>query len=556
MNRLARTLAFVVLLSVAAGSAATRPDLVVVISIDQFRHEYIERLHPYFAEGGFNRFIRHGADYTNAFYPYATTATGPGHATIGTGHPPSESGIVANQWFNRVTEKTEYCSGDDRVTISGGSADPASPVKLQSDSLGDRVLERYPSSKVIGVAIKDRAAILMAGRKATAAYWYDETISGFVSSSYYRSNPEVLKFNERVPAFIAEHKEWEPSGYIPPAELKRVVFDPLNLRDFKGAPAGMTKTFPHPIANADAFTYTPFANGLILDLASWVIDVEQLGTSDGAPDVLYVGLSPTDYLAHEFGPDSFEAADNVVRIDRYLEEFVNHIESRFAGRALVVVTADHGVQSIPEVLKARGFDAGRVDLANPGKAAKTIADLVPVRRDLELRLAKRLELKTDSKSPVSDRIVVLVMHHAVYLNWGKIADEKLDPERVKNAVRDELLAIEGVAASFTNTQLITPKKERSPLEAAMRLSFRPDRSGDVMYVLREGYIQGHSADGTNHGQPVAEDQHVPLMFWGAGITPGQHSERVSPMDIASTVGAMLGVTAGRDGAVPLSCIAP
>lgn len=556
MNRFAHTLVLVTLLFVAAASAAPRPDLVVVVSIDQFRYEYIERFQPYFGKGGFNRFIKKGANYTASFYPYATTATGPGHAAIGTGRPPSENGIVANQWFNRITGKSEYCGADDRVTMSGGTADPASPVRLQSDSLGDRVLERYPGSKVIGVAIKDRAAILMAGRKATAAYWFDKTIPGFVSSSYYRWNPEVLKFNDEVAGFIAAHKEWTRSPYIPAAGLKRVVFEPRELQRYEGAPAGLGKSFPHPIANADALLYTPYANDLILDLASHVIEVEKLGTADNAPDILFVGLSPTDYLVHEYGPDSSEAADNAVRIDRSLEAFINRLDAKFAGRLLVVVTADHGVQSIPEILNAKGFEAARVDLANPGKKTTTIADLVPVRRDLELRLAKRLKLDATATSPVAGRIVELVMHHAVYLNWHRIITGKLDPETVKAAVRDEFLAIKGVGAAYTNTQLMTPSSELGPYEGAMRLSFRPDRSGDVMYVLREGYVQEHSGTGTNHGQPVPDDQHVPLMFWGASITPGEHTERVSPMDIASTVGSILGVKAGRDGAAPLSCVAP
>src|SRR5260370_100049 len=151
--------------SLFAQAKPAAPDLIVVISIDQFRYDYTTRFLPYFSEDGFNRLLRRGATFTHALYPYSTTYTGPGHAAIGTGYVPARSGIVANNWFDRVNGSPEYCVADERS--KGGF----SPLNLASDSLGDRLQERYPGSKVFGVALKDRAAILMAGRKATAAYW-------------------------------------------------------------------------------------------------------------------------------------------------------------------------------------------------------------------------------------------------------------------------------------------------------------------------------------------------------------------------------------------------
>lgn len=536
--------------------SATPPDLVLVISIDQFRYEYIERFSPWFGDGGFNRFLKDGATFPNARYLHAVTMTGPGYATIGTGLPPSETGIVSNQWFDGINGRSENCSEDDRVSLSAGTANPASPLNLASDSLGDRLQEHSHASTVIGVAIKDRAAILMAGRKATAAYWFDETIPGFVSSSYYRWNPAVLKFNESVPAFVASHREWTQSDLIPSADLARLVFDPAELRKHKENPAELGLSFPHPIADADALTYTPFANDLVLDFARHVIATEQLGTSDGAPDVLYVGLSANDYFGHAFGPDSYEVADGVVRTDRSLARFLDAIENEFHSRVLVVVTADHGVQAIPEVARARGIEAGRISLGNPGEDDKTIADLTPLRRDLELRLAKRLGLETTAASPVSERIVLRISGLSVYLNWSRITQARLDGERVKRLVRDELFRIRGVGAAYTNTELMIPNARATGREQAVRLSFRPDRSGDVLFVLRAGYIQEGGTTGTTHGQPVEADQHVPLMFWGANVQKGVFAQPTSPMDIASTLGSMFGFKAGRQGAIPLPCITP
>src|SRR5258707_3627856 len=183
MRRLLLTLLVLLLTtSLFAQAKPTRPDLIVVISIDQFRYDYTTRFLPYFSEGGFNRLLRTGATFTHALYPYATTETGPGHASIGTGYVPVRSGIVANDWYDRISNSPVYCVADPRS--KGGF----SPINLAPDSLGDRLQERYPGSKVYGVALKDRAAILMAGRKATAAYWFDPKAASFTSSSYYRWN--------------------------------------------------------------------------------------------------------------------------------------------------------------------------------------------------------------------------------------------------------------------------------------------------------------------------------------------------------------------------------
>src|SRR4051794_36701177 len=195
MLAMLKRLAVIVLLALPL-SAQKAPDLIVVISIDQFRYEYLTRFNPYFSDGGFNRAIKHGANFTHSLYPYAFTYTGPGHAAIGTGHVPAQSGIVANNWYDRTTGAVEYCVDDKRA--KGGF----SPLNLASDSLGDRLQERYEKSKVYGVSLKDRAAILMAGRKANAAYWFDPALPGFVSSAYYRFDKPLLDaYNATIPAF-------------------------------------------------------------------------------------------------------------------------------------------------------------------------------------------------------------------------------------------------------------------------------------------------------------------------------------------------------------------
>lgn len=552
-----RRLAFALTLAVWAASLSAqtppaRPDLVVVISIDQFPYSYITRFQPYFAPDGFNRVLQRGANFTHSLYPYSVTFTGPGHAAIGTGYVPARTGIVANNWFDRTTSTAEYCVADPRV--KGGY----SPLNLASDSLGDRLQEHYDKSKVYGISLKDRAAILMAGRKASAAYWFDPTLPGFVSSAYYRvDKPLVDSFNATVPSFVAAHTAWDQSNYILPDDLARITHDPPSLRNFKTQQRGMGVAFPHPIRNAEALTYTPYGNQLVLQFAEKLIDAENLGTDDGNPDLVFVSLSSPDYLGHAFGPESLEAADTVVRTDRDLETFFHDLDAKFGNRWTFAITADHGVQSIPEVAKDMGRTAGRIDMHNPGKTAKTFADLAPQRKALEKSVARKLGVHVSDATPVANGFIVYFDEPALYLNWTRVRKLKLDGERVKRVVREAAREIEGVSGAFTNSELLLPHADAPELETAVRLSFRADRSGDVLLTLKPGYIWNYSdpPTGTTHGQPVEADQHVPLMLWGASIRPGSFDDAVAPTFLAKTLGRLLGIDAGGAETRVLPCVA-
>ncbi len=552
MRRLTFALVLVLCATSLLGQTPSRPDLVVVISIDQFPYYYITRFQPWFGPDGFNRALKHGANFTRSLYPYSVTYTGPGHAAIGTGNVPARTGIVANNWYDRTTGTVEYCVDDKRA--KGGF----SPLNLDSDSLGDRLQERYDKSKVYGISLKDRAAILMAGRKANAAYWFDPAVPGFVSSAYYHADkPLVDAFNITVPTFVAAHTSWEQSSYIPAADLAKITHDPESLRKWKSDPRSLGTTFPHPIKNTDALTYTPYGNQIVLQFAERLIDAEGLGTDDGNPDLVFISLSSPDYGGHAFGPDSLEAADTVVRTDRDLENFFHDLDAKFGDRWTFAITADHGVQSIPEVAKDMGREGGRVTLRNPPKSATTFADLAPQRRELEKRIAKKLGVTVTDATPLAQGFIIFFDEPAIYLNWTRVRELKLDGERVKRAVRDAAREIDGVSGAFTNSELMMTNTDASPLEAAVRLSFRADRSGDVLITLKPGYIWNYSdpPTGTTHGQPVEADQHVPTMLWGAGIHPGSFDDAVAPTFLAKTLGRLLGVEAGGAETSVLPCVA-
>jgi hypothetical protein len=525
--------------------AAERPELVVVVSIDQFPYYYVPRFAHYFTEDGFNRFLKHGANFTEARYPYAITETGPGHAAIGTGNPPARTGIVSNNWYDRFTRTTVYCASDPRVTP------PFSPVHVGVDALGDRVQEKYPGAKVIGVALKDRAAILMAGRKGTEAYWFDPKLPGFTTSTYYTAANRTMigDYNATVPEYVKAHTTWEQTTFIPAADLQRLTHDPEELRKYKTNPNELGVQFPHPIKSVTALTTSPYGNGLVISMAERIIETEK-------PLLLYVGLSSTDYVGHAYGPDSFEAADDVVRTDRDIAGFIEYLDKKYGDRYTIALTSDHGVQSIPEVAKTLGRDAGRFGMGDPHKADTTFADLAkhsPERVQLEKTVAAALKIEVTDATPLNDRLIHTFEEPGLYLNWDRIRSLKLDPERLKTAIRDAVRKMPGVAGAWTSSELNVPNPDATGVELAMRNAFRADRSGDVLVALKAGWIWNYGPTGTTHGQPVEADMHVPVMFFGRGIAPGSYSTSAAPTDIAKTLGTILGVEAGGPQSIALPC---
>ncbi len=590
-----RALTLSLALFVASFAFAEKPDLIVVISVDQLRFDLVDRFSPWFTSRGFKRFTRDGATFTNARFRYGATFTGPGHAAIGSGLVPAESGITGNSWFERdapvdarrwewyfdditpyrpphitLTPFDEhadawwkaggaprYCAYDPRVQVTAGKTAGMSPAAAAGDSLGDRLKEKYPNSRVMGVAFKDRAAILMAGRRADAVYWFDYRTPAFISSTYYRFNPAVFSFNELIGGYLPASAKWTPAPYIPPDDMQRATFDPPAAWPLKNTTYG--GTFPHPVESVKALTYTPLAHQMLLDFAHHVIATENLGGTPGTPDLLFVGISSTDYLGHFYGPDSMEVADSMARLDRSLAGFLDMLERRFGDRVLVALTADHGVQPNPEIVKLRdsNADAGRLDIRTPDAKAQKISDLPPVRIEIERALSRRLGLRFDEDAPLSHALVYFFEEPALWINWPRVEALGLDGERVKRELRDTMRAMKhhGIAGAWTNSELMASDAGASRVEQLMRASFRADRSGDVLMALRPGWIWMWGSNSTTHGQPVENDMHVPLMFWGSAIRKGVYDDEASPLDLARTLGEVVGVDAGGRTAKVLPCVA-
>lgn len=534
------------------------------------RADYLDRFRPWFGRDGFNRFLERGARFREARHRHTVTVTCPGHAAIGSGLDPRETGAVGNDWVDNRSGRHESCVEDRAARWVGEpphakiAALPASPVLLSGSFLGDRLKERFPGSRVVSLSLKDRSAVPMGGRKADAVVWFVRSWGRFVTSSYYPPRPSLLAFNERLPSFFAAHKRWELSGRIPRKDLARVTFDPPELARFKGVLAGTGTSFPHSLPDPRSIVESPIGDELLLELTRHAIRDLRLGHNPAnAPDLLFVGLSSLDYYGHRTGPDSREVADGIVRLDAELEKFFRWLDAEVgAGRSLFFLTADHGLTPIPEVAreKARrrtGKDdrslAGRVDFGSGAGAGTAVRDSSPDRLALEMHLASKFGYSLDAGLPNALEGAVLRFEEPIgfYLNRAVIARRRLPPEKVKEAIRDWLRGRSGVRAAYTNTEVADGLPATEPLGLAIERSFRADRSADVLVFLKPGWIF-RSEPGSTHGQPTDDDVRVPLLAWGPGVRAGAWDLRVSPLSIARTVGALYGFEAGSPDAEVLA----
>lgn len=530
----------------AAANAADRPALVVVVSVDQLAYDYLERFRKNFADDGvFALCERQGAWFANCHHRHAFTITAPGHAVQLTGCYPSEHGVIDNEWVDREKGKKVYCVADPTVKLIGTTiADtPASPRNLWADTLGDRMKIVDRRSKVFGVAIKDRASILMTGHLADAAYWMSND-GLWITSDYYRKDlPGYLRAINESDAI--EHYAGQAWERLLPADqyLHGEVEDSFGERPYAGASAD----FPHVILSdikqanfVKQVAGSPFGNELVLQAAAAVLEYEELGQDD-VPDMLCINLSSNDYVGHAYGPQSLEVEDMLYRTDRQLGEFIKLINERMAGRYWVLgLTADHAVCPVPEIMQKRGLPAGRDPF---GKAADN-GHYEGLSAAIETMLRKALKVAATEKQ----LLVQFSTEKEIFL---KVDHPALQGDRFAQAqrlVRDWLLQQPPIAAAVTRQQMLAGDAD-TRLDQMFRRTFHPKRSGDVLYAMRPYYIYGQTAAAT-HGSPWQYDTHVPLLLLSQGqpddgvtsLKPGKYRTNVSPAHLAPTLARLLGIS--------------
>ncbi len=523
--------------------AAAPPDLVVVISLDQFRHDYLERFRPFFSPGGFNLLLEHGANFADCHFQHSITKTAPGHAVMLTGVHANLNGIIANDWIDRGSFERVSCVGDPAEQIVGlppptaarlpGYLDPylgRSPRNLLVTTVGDTLkLDRGGRPKVIGISNKDRAAILMSGKLADAAYFMEA--GHMVTSTYYMKQlPAWVKaWNDADKARAYFGQTWD--RVLPAADYAIQGADDAP-GEFDGA--GLGRSFPKKITGGDdtptpnfyeTIFRTPFSSELLADFACAVVENEQLGRR-GVTDLLCVSFSATDYIGHDYGPDSHEVMDNVIRTDRILEKFFQFLDAKVGlQHCTIILTADHGTAPLPEhvtELSQGRIPAGRIDLKQM---------LVTLEAALDRKFGPRAG---HGGWLVTDDAWLLVLPDA-------LKEKNLTSAAVQTVVRDTLLTLDFVEVAYTREQL-EAGEVRGELGQRALLSFNRERSGDVFYQAKP-YFVNKEKYGTNHGTPYDYDTHVPLLWYGVGVKPGLYSARVGMDDLAPTLAHLLALPA-------------
>jgi predicted AlkP superfamily pyrophosphatase or phosphodiesterase len=514
-----------------AASSAPPPRLVLVISVDQMRSDYLPRFRSLFT-AGLKDLLEHGAFLKNARYRHACTETGPGHSVILTGRSPRSSGVVANTWYDRALRRLVNVVEDPTVRVLGGQGRSASPANLLGFTVGDLLKVRSPESRVVGVAFKDRAAILLAGQRADAAYWYETAAGRFVTSSHYMKEvPAWLSaFNERRRPDSYASKRWE--RLLPDPEVYRRL---AGEDDVAGEWDGKVTIFPHTIRGKpgevlfyDDLRRTPFADEITLEVALAAMDAHGLGT-DETTDLMAVGFSATDVIGHTYGPDSQEILDQILRLDRTVGRLFAEVERRVGpGRTLVVLASDHGCMPLVESLRKRGIDARRI---SP--------------EDLNRLVLAALA----SRFPGKAGIVLAADPPDYYLDLEAIRRQGLKRTDVEATITKALFDSGLVAAVYTREQLLGEPPPGDRFFDLHRRAFFAPRSGDLVGRLRENVYVGGYVGGTGHGTPYDHDRHVPIVFMGAGIVPGERDGECGPEDIAWALGRLLGLDYPRQDAV-------
>ena len=506
-----------------AKDTSSVPRLIVVVVVDQMRYDYLTRFQDLY-QGGFRTLLEKGAVFTEVRYRHALTLTAPGHAAIMTGRHPATSGIPSNNWFDPDINAQRSAVADPDYRAVGGPGSGASPRSLLVETFGDRLKQVNPASRVVGISIKNRAAILMAGRDADAAYWYSATCQCFVTSSYYMEQPPgwLTTFNHSNPPDRFEGKLWE-----------RLLGDPAMYEKYSRADRfehefdGRRVVFPHVLDGTESAAgisldviRSPFGDQLLLEATLAAIKGHELG-SDAAPDLLAVGFSSPDYVGHLFGPFSQEVMDAHLRLDRVLGRLFTELDQRVGlDRTLIVLTSDHGAAPVVEEAKKRGLPA------------KTI----PARE-----LPDAVTAALNERAPeISDAVTFFDAPHFL-LDFAKLEGHGVPRREAEEIARKALLSTSSVAAVYTHRDMLGGPQEDDAFRQLYRNSFFEPRSPHLLVRLRKHhYIEG-SQSATGHGTPHDYDRHIPIIFFGHSIPPGRQSRACGPEDIAPTLAKLLGI---------------
>lgn len=498
-----------------------RPKLVVGIVVDQMRWDYLYRYYDKLSEGGFKRLLSKGYSFENTMLPYTPAVTGAGHACLYTGSVPAVHGITGNEWIERSTGEYMYCAQDKTVqTVGSFSAQgQMSPRNMLTTTIGDELrLATNFKSRVFGIALKDRGSILPAGHSANAAYWFDDSTGNWITSSYYMT---------ALPQWVQQYNgEKKPDSYMrrPWTLMNSIAGYHQSTADDKPYerlfPGENKPVFPHNFSSAGGrnyhwFRYSPYGNSFTLDFAEQLIQKEKLGAS-GQTDMLCISLSSADYIGHRFGPQSQEAQDSYLRLDKDLEKLFIMLDNSIGqGKYVLFLSADHGAPHTPDFMKEAKLPGGTLSgYTLLGEMNKVLSE----------------------KFKVSGLLQRYFEYQFVF-DKRKMESAGINEKDAHNFLVSRLMERDEVVNAFSYLnfdKVILP----SFLKERYINGYYPKRSGDVQFILKSQYTD-YLSTGTDHGSWYPYDSHIPLLFYGWGIKPGKTHRETYMTDVAPTLAAML-----------------
>ena len=535
------------LASVMACSSSTHavgtgtPRLVVVISVDQMRPDQLDRLQDHLDPDGLGRFLREGRRFTRAALPYASTSTGPGHASLGTGTMPRHHGITDNSIWVRQSGTSLYCFGDDTVQGVGNAGTfpeeggQRSAVNALRPALGEHLQNQFPGAKVVSIAGKDRSAIGMGGATADPCLWWERSAGqGLVTSTAYRTDlPKWVKSWNDTWVARANGWTWTPDMLDPSALPPGTEIDD---RAGEGNLFGQGRAFPYTLPTADpaiqvqrvalaeAIYRTTYVDTIVLQAALLALDAEQLGR-DAVPDLLCLGFAATDTIGHNNGPFSHEVTDNLLRLDASLAQFFKSLDERVgAGNWIAALTSDHGVLPLPEGQAGQVIGATRV----------TTAEVT----SLTASVRRRIKTEYDETFGVAVTAVGITLNPALMAAAGV---EGRDVRRVAaDGLAEEFPWIDQV---FTQDQILEPiQSTDSEVLRHFKNGAHVERGEDLRLLLQPGTLAVTWGTGTSHGSAHDYDRRLPLLLLGPGVDKGTDAKPCASQDVAPTLLHLLGVS--------------
>jgi len=505
-----------------AQTIPAQPKLVVGIVVDQMSYEFLYRYADVYTENGFKRLLREGYSCENTHYSYIPTYTGPGHASIYTGSVPAINGVVSNDWYSEVLGRNVYVTEDLSVKPVGAiTGNQMSPKNMVTTTITDMLkMSNQQASKVIGVALKDRGAILPAGHTANAAYWYDGSANAWVTSDFYMATLPawVNALNAEKQAEKMMNKNW--NLLLPAETYKNATADSVSWETvYIGEES---PKFPHYLpynGNSEKIKGTPFGNTLTANFAKAAIANEELG-KDAITDFLCVSFSSTDYVGHAYGPHSMEIMDTYLRLDRDIADLLTYLDTKIGkGNFMIFLTADHGVSPTPEYMESLKIPAGTTT-----ETAMTAAMTEIMRNNLG-----------------EGEWIKAYANQQIYINDSLLIAQKKTKKEIFDMLYEPLLRMEGVAYVLQIDALAGSTINENIKELVIN-GIYPKRCGDIQILYEPYWFEAYRTSGTTHGSHFSYDTHVPLVFYGWKIPHGALYRNVKVTDIAPTIAAMLKIS--------------